>query len=124
MFAVILGQGCVGSSGGYSGGTVGGGVVIRGNELRTIREISLERAWEATKLVAGELRWVVRMELTQKGNARAVMTANDGEGRVVVVQLEARTARTTEIRVRVGEAASSANAAQAELVYRRLVTRL
>jgi hypothetical protein len=64
------------------------------------------------------------MELTQKSNARAVMTANDGEGRVVVVQLEARGARTTEIRVRVGEGASSVNAAQAELVYRRLVTRL
>lgn len=124
ILAVILAQGCVGSSGGHSGGTAGSGVAIRGNELRTTRDVSLERAWEATKLVAGELRWVVRMELTQKSNARAVMTANDGEGRVVVVQLEARGARTTEIRVRVGEGASSVNAAQAELVYRRLVTRL
>ncbi|GEM_PF-4729010 len=117
--------GCVGSSGGGNSGTISGaGAAIRGNELRTVCDVPLERVWEATKLVAGELGWTVRMEMTQKSSSRAVMTANDREGRVVVVLLEARSARTTEIRVRVGEATSSANAAQAEVIYRRLTARL
>jgi hypothetical protein len=101
----------------------GESVVIRGNELRVVRDVGLERAWEATKAVAGELGWVVRMELTQKSSTRAIMTASDKEGRVVVVQMEAK-ARVTEIRVRVGETSTAGNAAQTEIIYRKLAARL
>jgi hypothetical protein len=97
---------------------------VRGNEAWSRSDVGLDRLWDAVKDVAGESGWVVRMELTQKSNARAVMVATDNEGLTVAVHLEARAQRITGIRVRVGDVGSERNGARAEAIVRQIISRL
>jgi len=108
LFPLILGLSLVVNSGcpaifvgAAAGGAAGAGTVAYiGGELKSIEEVSLNRAWKATERAMRDLDF--RITDKAKDALDAQLKASGADGKKIEVALKSISKSRTEIRVRVG----------------------
>ena len=108
LFPLILGLSLVVNSGcpaifvgAAAGGAAGAGTVAYiGGELKSIEEVSLNRAWKATERAMRDLDF--RITDKTKDALDAQLKASGADGKKIQVALKRISKSRTEIRVRVG----------------------
>jgi hypothetical protein len=83
------------------GGAAGGGTIayIKG-ELQSTEEVSLNRAWKATRIAMGDLEFLT--EEMEKDAFDARLSARGAGGKNIKIALKKLSPTLTEIRIRVG----------------------
>ena len=83
------------------GGAAGGGAVayVRG-ELKTTEEVSLNRAWRASKMAMSDLEFTITSKEKDAFDGR--IQASGASGKAIDVALKKISPTRTEIRIRVG----------------------
>lgn len=130
MSAVLFGaclvlQGCaVLLVGAAAAGATGGAVSYYGNELQTIHEVTIDRAWTAAQAATSELQFTTEPKRCRKDGVKAILFCRNAEHQQVLIQLARRADKLTEIRVRVGMFDTTSNRQGAQLVYDKMRARM
>lgn len=125
LTGMLAGQGCaLLAVGAVAGAAAGGTVSWLGNELQTIQEVTVDKAWGAAQAAVTELEFKVEPERSHKDGTKAILFARNGTGQRVIINLIRQSDRLTEIRICVGVFDTSANRQAAQLVYEKMRTRL
>jgi len=125
LSSCVLLQGCalvlVGAA---AGAATGGAVSYFGNELLTVQEVTIDKAWTASQGAVTELQYVADSNKSYKDGVKAVLFARNAQGQQVVIKLVRQSDRLTEIRVRVGVFDTIANRQGAQIVYEKMRSRM
>ncbi len=130
LFMVLLSaslafQGCaVLLVGAAAAGATGGVVSYFGNELQTIQEVTIDKAWTAAQATVSELQFTTESNRCRKDGVKALLFCRNAQGQQVVFQLFRQSDRLTEIRVRVGQFDTAANRQGAQMVYDKMRSRM
>lgn len=117
-------QGCaIMLVGAAAGVAAGGAVSYYGNELRTVQEVTVDKAWTAAQATASELQFTIDPSRSHKDGTGGVLFSRNANSQPIVIQLLRQSDRLTEIRVRVGTFDTTANRQAAQLVYDKMRVR-
>jgi hypothetical protein len=95
---LLLSYGCAAC---LIGGAAGGGTVAYvAGELKSIEEVSLDRAWTASKKAVGDLEFAITN--MEKDAFYGQLTARGAGNKKIKIKLEKESDTVTEIRIRVG----------------------
>ena len=104
-----------------AGVAVGAGAIsYYENELYAARDVTLERAWNASQAAMQELGYSTIAAETHKDATGGVVQGRSATDQVVNIRLTRQTDNTTEIRVRVGTFATQADRSAATLLYEKM----
>lgn len=125
LCGVCVWQGCaVLLVGAAAGAAAGGTISYFGNELRTIQEVSIDKAWMTAQGAVAELGFTPDSIRSHKdGTGGALYSRNAKEQRVLIVLIR-ESDRLTEIRIAVGLFDTDANRRTAQLVYDKMRSRM
>lgn len=122
---VFVWQGCALLAVGAAAGAAAGGTVSwLGNELQTIQEVTVDKAWTAAQGAATELEFKVDASRSHKDGTGAVLFSRNAQNQRVIINLIRQSDRLTEIRVSVGTFDTTANRQAAQLVYEKMRIRM
>jgi len=110
--------------GAAAAGATGGVVSYFGNELQTIQEVTIDKAWTAAQAAASELQFTTDSNRSKKDGVKAILFCRNAQGQQVVFQLFRQSDRLTEIRVRVGVFDTNSNRQGAQLVYDKMRSKM
>jgi len=114
-------QGCaVVLVGAAAAGATGGAVSYFGNELETIQEVTIDKAWTAAQGAVNELQYTTDPTRSRKDGVSALLYCRNGKQQKVIIQLFRQSDRLTEIHVRIGFFDTTANRQEAQLVYEKM----
>ena len=83
------------------GGAAGAGTVAYvGGELKTVEEVSLNRAWNATQKAMKDLGFTITSKEKDAFNSK--LTAKSVANKIIKIKLNRQSDMLTEIRIRVG----------------------
>jgi hypothetical protein len=104
-----------------AGATAGAGAVAyHGNELRAVRDVPVERAWEAANAAMKEMEFTIIPAETRKDVTGGVVKGRNAADQVVQIKLLRQTDRVTEIRVRVGVLTSQENLNAGQMLFDKM----
>lgn len=121
---MVVTQGCALFLIGAGAGTAAGAVSYSGNELQTIQDVGLNRAWDAANAAMKDMEFTIIPAETKKDGSGGVLQGRNAKDQRVRIQLVRQTDNMTEIRIRVGTFETSANKAAAQALYDKLKARL
>jgi hypothetical protein len=83
------------------GGATGAGTIAYvGGELKTVEDVSLKRAWNATQKAMKDLEFTITSKDKDAFNGKLI--AKGATNRTIKIKLKRESNRLTEIRIRVG----------------------
>ena len=100
-----------------------GAVAYYDNELCSSRDVTVDRAWDAAHAAMKEMEYTVIPAETHKDATGGVVQGRNSHDQVVRVKLTRQTEKTTEIRVRVGAFATSADRSAESLLFEKICKR-
>ena len=110
--------GCFLVAAGAAGGV--GAVAYYDNELVATRDVSVDRTWDAANAVMKELEYTLIPAETHKDATGGVVQGRNAKDQVVRIKFARQTEKTTEIRVRVGTFATTADRSAENLIFEKL----
>jgi hypothetical protein len=121
MGLCLMLQGCaVLLVGAVAAGATGGAVSYFGNELQTLQEVGIDKAWKAVQVATSELQFRREIDRSRKDGIKAVLVCRNADNQQIVIQLSRQTDRLTEIRIRVGVFDTTSNRQAAQLIYDKM----
>jgi hypothetical protein len=102
------------------GAAAGGTVSYIGNELRTIQEVNIDKAWTVAQGTVTELGFTIDASRSRKDGTGAVLYSQKTNQQRVLIVLIRMSDRLTEIRVTVGVFDTDANRREAQLIYDKM----
>ena len=100
-----------------------GAVAYYDNELVTSREVTLERAWDAANAVMVEMEYTITPSESQKDATGGIVQGRNASNQIVRIKVTRLTEKTTEIRIRVGAFATTADQRAENLLLEKLCKR-
>jgi hypothetical protein len=121
----LLFQGCalllVGAAAGVA---TGGAVSFYGNELQTVQEVTVDKAWTAAQGAVSDLQYQTDTNRCRKDGVKALLFARNAQGQQVVIHLLRQSDRLTEIRVRIGIFDTTSNRQGAQILFDKMRSRM
>jgi len=117
-------QGCAVLLVGAAAGAAGGTVSYYGNELQTVQEVTLDRAWAAAQAVSNEFQFKTDSARSRKDGMKAVLYCRNAQGQPVIITLSRISDKLTDIRIRVGTFDTSANRLAAQQVFEKMRSKM
>ena len=101
-----------------AGAAAGAGAVgYFGNEIRAIREVSVDRAWNAANAAMTDMGFMVIAAETHKDTLGGVVQGRNAKDQIVRIEVVRQSDKLTEIRVRVGAFALEDNRKAEQLLF-------
>jgi hypothetical protein len=97
VLILLLNNACAFLAGGAAGI---GAIAFIGGELKSTEEVSLDRAWDATKKAMDDMEFTVKSK--EKDALSAQLTARLVSGKQVTINLKKESDRFIEISIRIG----------------------
>lgn len=104
-----------------AGASVGAGAVAYcGNEMRALKEVTVDRAWEAADVAMKDMGFTIIPAETHKDATGGTIQGRNARDQVVRVRLLRQAERITEVRVRVGYFATADNRIAEQLLFEKI----
>ncbi len=124
LTSVILSQGCALFVAGAAAGAAVGTISWANNELQTTQEVRLDDAWEAANKSMESLKFAVMTEKSRKDAAYGELHGRNAEDQPILIRVFRKGDKLTQINIRVGTFDTSANRAEAQLIYDEMKKRM
>ncbi|MBM3858907.1 MAG: DUF3568 family protein [Verrucomicrobia bacterium] len=106
-----------------AGGAVGA-VSYYGNELQTIQEITLDKAWTAAQATANALQFKTEADRSRKDGIKGILYCRNADSQPVLIRVIRQSDKLTEVRIRVGTFDTASNRHAAQTVFEKMRSRM